>query len=1148
VTAPAPPRPATLSGWTLRRHLVLLALAVVLPPLVFGGSLVWRAAKDERERIEERLGGAARDLAASVDSELADILAAARVLAGSESLAARDLAAFHRRALEVQRELGANNVSLRDAESRQVLNTSVPWGSPLPAAARLASVDAIVAARGRPAFSGLYEGVATRVPSFAVVVPVAMRDGDGPDAPRFLSLAVSPARMQRVLEQEVTLDPAMVSAVVDGAKRFVARSRDPDQSVGQPSSARIPPPADGTRGGALRIPRLGDGEPLVVSYRWLELADWSVGVTIPESVLAGAERRALFWLSLGGLGAVGLGIGVALLVGRRLTSSVHALGTAAEALGRGDPVPAFATPLREANEAASALGAAAARLSRVQRIGRVGGFEIDLTSQVSRRSPEYLRLQGLPPDMPSWQHEDWLRRLHPEDRERADRVFWEAVGEGSTATSYAQEYRIVTPAGEVRWISARAEIERDPATGRALRMLGAHVDVTELKRAEQQARAAAERVALALDAGALAGTFVWDVPGNRLTGDERFARSVGLDPARCAEGVPLGAILPAIHPEDLPALQASFREALGRGGPHRHEYRVRGTDGAWRWVAASARVELGPDGRALRFPGILLDIQERREAEDAVRAAEARLRRVLDGLFAFVGLLTPEGTLLEVNAAPLKAAGLGREQVVGRPFWEAPWWTHEAGVVTQLRDAIARAAAGETVRYDVPIRVAQDGRLTIDFQVAPLRDEAGRITHLVPSGVPVEERVRAQRRLSELNEELERRVETRTRELAEAQARLAHAQRMEALGQLAGGIAHDFNNVLQAVGGGAAVLARRAGEPEQVQRLARMIAEAAERGSAVTRRLLAFSRRGDLRAEPVEPVSLLAELREVLAHTLGAGIRVEVLSPPDLPPLLADKGQLETVLINLATNARDAMDGQGTLLLAAAEEGAGAGHPAGLEPGDYVRLEVRDTGSGMDAETLARATEPFFTTKAPGRGTGLGLAMARGFAEQSGGALAIESAPGAGTAISIWLPVAPAAAAVGPADAHAEPRRHRILLTDDETVVRDLTAEALEEAGLRVTRAASGAEALALLEAGLDCDLLVSDLSMPGMDGLALIREAQRRRPGLPAILLTGFATNAAELAVGGATSGAFSLLRKPVAPAALADRISAMLESAAAT
>ncbi|HET6308764.1 MAG TPA: PAS-domain containing protein, partial [Rhodopila sp.] len=384
--------------------------------------------------------------------------------------------------------------------------------------------------------------------------------------------------------------------------------------------------------------------------------------------------------------------------------------------------------------------------------------------------------------------------------------------------------------------------------------------------------------------------------------------------------------------------------------------------------------------------------------------------------------------------------------------------------------------------------------------------------------------------------------------LAAAQARAAHAERMQALGQLAGGIAHDFNNILQAVQGGATLIDSRAGDLESVRRFARMILGATERGTAITQRLLAFARRGELRAEPVEPAELLAGLRDVLLHTLGSGIAVEVASEDGVPPLLADKRQLETVLVNLATNARDAMPDGGTLTLLASGETVDeeTNHPAELAAGAYVRLTVADTGAGMDEAVLARVLEPFFSTKPAGKGTGLGLSMAKGFAEQSGGGLAICSRPGRGTTIRLWLPVASALEAplvpatlsgVGP-----EGQVRRVLLVDDEAMVRETLARSLEDEGYHVTIATDGAEALALLRSDMAVDVLVTDLSMPNQDGLAVIRQAQAEREGLPSVLLTGYAGPDTELAAGGLANGAFFLVRKPVTAAHLAERIEALL------
>ncbi|WP_160122778.1 ATP-binding protein [Rhodovarius lipocyclicus] len=374
---------------------------------------------------------------------------------------------------------------------------------------------------------------------------------------------------------------------------------------------------------------------------------------------------------------------------------------------------------------------------------------------------------------------------------------------------------------------------------------------------------------------------------------------------------------------------------------------------------------------------------------------------------------------------------------------------------------------------------------------------------------------------------------------------LAQGQRMEALGRLAGGVAHDINNVLQAVLGGARLIIKRSQDPA-LHRLAQLISEAAERGGAVTRRLLAFARRDNLEAEPVPVPALLEGVREVLAHSLGASIKVAVSMPPGLPALLADRSQLETVLLNLAINARDAMASfGGELRLSAAAVIMEEDNRQGLAPGHYVRLEVADNGAGMDAETLRRATEPFFTTKQKGQGTGLGLAMAQGFCEQSGGAMEIHSAPGEGTRVTLWLPRAAAISSVtrplGSMPSRQERRCH-ILLVDDEPEVLAVLAAGLRDRGHMVVTAVGALEAVGALSADPRVDVLVTDLSMPGMDGVKLIEEARRQRPGLPAVLVTGFVAEAEDELHHASGTGPIQVLRKPVAPEVLAERIMDLL------
>jgi signal transduction histidine kinase len=408
-------------------------------------------------------------------------------------------------------------------------------------------------------------------------------------------------------------------------------------------------------------------------------------------------------------------------------------------------------------------------------------------------------------------------------------------------------------------------------------------------------------------------------------------------------------------------------------------------------------------------------------------------------------------------------------------------------------------------------------------------------------------RRQAETDLQQLNQELERRVAQEVAAREQAQARLAQAQRMEALGQLAAGIAHDFNNVLQAVSGGLALIQRRADNGDMVRQFSRMAMDAADRGAAITGRLLAFARRGELRAEPTCVGDLLAALQEMLVPVLGAAITLRIDSPPELPALHVDRGQLETTVVNLVINARDAMAAGGAVTIEAVPEAVvdAVGHPGGLEPGAYIRLAIVDSGTGMDAATLARAAEPFFTTKPVGKGTGLGLAMARGFAQQSGGGFAIESTPGVGTKVTMWFPQATEAifSARSAPDEGGSARTSRILLVDDDALVREVLAGQLEDQGYHIVQASDGLAALAWLDQGEEIDLLITDFAMPGMNGLALLKAVRQRRETLPALVLTGFADAAIQLAVEETKGTITALLRKPVRSGELAERAASLLE-----
>jgi len=371
--------------------------------------------------------------------------------------------------------------------------------------------------------------------------------------------------------------------------------------------------------------------------------------------------------------------------------------------------------------------------------------------------------------------------------------------------------------------------------------------------------------------------------------------------------------------------------------------------------------------------------------------------------------------------------------------------------------------------------------------------------------------------LARANAELEQRVEQRTREREDALAQVHEMQKLESLGQLTGGVAHDFNNLLMAVLGNLELAKKYLADQPQVMRLIDGAIQGAERGAALTKRMLAFARRQDLRPEAVDIAKLVDSMIEMLRRSLGPKIHIATDFERYLAPIRVDPNQLELALLNLALNARDAMPVGGELTITAHREQIEAGEITGLEPGAYVRIGVRDTGFGMDEATLRRAPEPFFTTKGPGRGTGLGLSMVDGLVAQSGGMMRIDSRPAIGTTVELWLPVsvtrdADEAESPGALLRAGGPSSLRVLVVDDDAMVAAGTAGMIEDLGHSVIETDSAASALELLKTHPNIDVVITDYSMPGMTGGDLAAEIHRMRPELPVVIATGYSDSPKEM------------------------------------
>ncbi len=542
--------------------------------------------------------------------------------------------------------------------------------------------------------------------------------------------------------------------------------------------------------------------------------------------------------------------------------------------------------------------------------------------------------------------------------------------------------------------------------------------------------------------------------------------------------------LDLIHPDDHPASRDALATATRANLPA-FENRYRHRDGTFRWISWVA----APEGDLIYASG--RDVTAERERLEALAAAEAARLQTYDLYRAyfdntaealFIVNVSEDGafTIADLNPAHQTSVGLPLAEVQGKRIEDVL----PAGLAGQVADRYRSViASGAVAQYRETLQI-QGEPTHWDTVLVPVRDAGGRIVRLVGSSRDL------------------------TRQQA-AEEQLRQSQKMEAMGQLTGGVAHDFNNLLTPIVGSLDMLLRNGVGGAREQRLIASAAQSAERARTLVQRLLAFARRQPLQATAVDVARLVTGMADLIGSTSGPRIRVVVDAAPDLPAADADANQLEMAILNLSVNARDAMPEGGTLTITAREVEVAPGQGTGPRPGRYIRLSVADTGSGMDEVTLARAIEPFFSTKGIGQGTGLGLSMVHGLATQLGGALTIESRRGLGTTVQLWLSVSADAAGTTAAASQATPQAlstGMVLLVDDEDLVRMSTADMLGELGYEVVEAGSGEEALRLIGDGLRPKLVVTDHLMPGMNGTDLARRILSEHASLPVLLISGYA------------------------------------------
>ncbi len=665
-------------------------------------------------------------------------------------------------------------------------------------------------------------------------------------------------------------------------------------------------------------------------------------------------------------------------------------------------------------------------------------------------------------------------------------------------------------------------------------LFGACIETTAQVLAIRDREEAESRLQLALAAGDGIGTWDWDVQGDRVFADEKFARLYGVDPAVAKSGAPIVQFMARIVAEDLPIVRRRIEAALLMGGDFRSEYRLNQANGGIRWVMAQGRVVLDGDASASRLLGAVFDITERKNAEEALYGLNARLEIEVDSRTRErdrVWRLSPDLMAVTDAAAKMTRSNPAWQTLLG---WSAEEITADSYIdLLHPQDVDSTRSHISHVPHDsAPLRFenryrAKDGSYRWQqWTVVPEKD----LFYCVARDI-TEEKKKAEA-------------------LEFAEEALRQSQKMEAVGQLTGGIAHDFNNLLQGISGSLDLVQKRVmqGRYTELQQFISGAVTSANRAAALTHRLLAFSRRQPLDPRPVRANPLIASMEDMLRRTLGERVELELALSAGLWQTICDANQLESAILNLVINGRDAMPGGGKLTIETTNaylDAVYAARQRDVRPGQFVCVGVTDTGCGMSADTITKAFEPFFTTKPIGQGTGLGLSMIYGFARQSEGCAIIYSELGKGTTVKLYLP------RFRGQSVDEEPPAQRkeslragsnevVLVVEDEPVVRGLIVEVLTELGYRAIEAATGPGGLAILQSKQRIDLLITDIGLPGLNGRQIADAARQSRPGLKVLFMTGYAENAAISA--GFLEPGMSMVTKPFGMESLATRIREIL------
>ena len=656
-----------------------------------------------------------------------------------------------------------------------------------------------------------------------------------------------------------------------------------------------------------------------------------------------------------------------------------------------------------------------------------------------------------------------------------------------------------------------------------MRLVGAHIDITDLAVAKEALRESEERFRLIANSAPVP-MWVTQIDRTRAFANQAYLEFLGVG-YEDALKFDWRAIL---HPDDMDRIVQESIAGEAALKPFVLEGRYRRADGAWRWMRSESQPRWDPTGHHIGFIGVAHDVTVAKEAEGELRrlnetleerikertsqlqSNEAQLRAIFETSNQYQALLDLQGNILYANTAALAGIHAAAEEIAGKPFWDAPWFSGTDGVRDVVINAFDAVMKGDSVRTEMRLNLPAGERF-FDFTMRPVFDQHGSVSGVLPEAVDITDR-------------------------RHAEEALRQSQKMDAVGQLTGGVAHDFNNLLTIIRSATDFLRRRDLPEDRRRRYVDAISDTVDRASKLTGQLLAFARRQPLTPRVFDVGAQVESIAQLIRPLVGGRIEIKLELCDPQAFATADVAQFETALVNLAVNARDAMAGEGCLTISVKTADATPALRAHANrSGKFVAVSVSDSGTGIAAENLHTIFEPFFTTKEVGKGTGLGLSQALGFAKQSGGEIDVQSTLGQGSTFTIYLPQAESpidgsAATVTTVEAAMSGRGHRVLVVEDNEDVGQFSTELLRDLGYAIKWAANAREALAALaEDELAFDLVFSDVIMPGMNGVELAVVIRERYPGLPVVLTSGYSSVLADHAHRG-----FELIQKPYSVEAL--------------